>query len=196
MINPIQWFKEKGFTFDDKITIKDLIDLQEDARKFPPLPIIMGQRITREEVIEGLRDCLANMVKLEREKDLTLRGYPDAVTVLDYIEEHGLEPKRQSSGCKEEWRCFHCDEVFTDRESAENHFGASVACAPMCQIFGKTVRAMEDQLRSYQNEDTDLHRRIASMQTEHQQALMRAEESGYAKGLRDGCKEIPPGGSR
>lgn len=27
------WFKENGFTFDDKITIKDVIDLQNDARK-------------------------------------------------------------------------------------------------------------------------------------------------------------------
>jgi hypothetical protein len=33
MKNPIEWFKEKGFTFDDKITIKDIIDLQGDARK-------------------------------------------------------------------------------------------------------------------------------------------------------------------
>jgi len=33
MKNAIEWFKEKGFTFDDKITIKDVIDLQNDARK-------------------------------------------------------------------------------------------------------------------------------------------------------------------
>ena len=32
MKNAIEWFKEKGFTFDDKITIKDVIDLQDDAR--------------------------------------------------------------------------------------------------------------------------------------------------------------------
>jgi len=31
MINAIEWFKEKGFTFDDKITIMDVIDLQTDA---------------------------------------------------------------------------------------------------------------------------------------------------------------------
>jgi hypothetical protein len=33
MKNAIDWFKEKGFTFDDKITIKDVIELQNDARK-------------------------------------------------------------------------------------------------------------------------------------------------------------------
>ncbi len=31
--NGIEWFKEKGFTFDDKITMQDVIDLQDDARK-------------------------------------------------------------------------------------------------------------------------------------------------------------------
>lgn len=31
MKNVIEWFKEKGFTFDDKITIKDVIELQADA---------------------------------------------------------------------------------------------------------------------------------------------------------------------
>jgi hypothetical protein len=95
MINPIEWFKEKGFTFDDKITIKDVIDLQEDARTFPPLPMVMGKRITRDEVIVGLRECHETMVKLQRQNDPTLRGYPDAEAVLDYIEEHGLEPSRK-----------------------------------------------------------------------------------------------------
>jgi hypothetical protein len=33
MKNAIEWFKEKGFTFDDKITIADVIALQNDARK-------------------------------------------------------------------------------------------------------------------------------------------------------------------
>jgi len=33
MKNAVDWFKEKGFTFDDKITIKDVIDLQNDAAK-------------------------------------------------------------------------------------------------------------------------------------------------------------------
>jgi hypothetical protein len=33
MKNPIEWFKEKGFTFDDKITIADVIALQADAQK-------------------------------------------------------------------------------------------------------------------------------------------------------------------
>lgn len=34
MINAIEWFKSKGFTFDDKITIKDVIELQADAMSY------------------------------------------------------------------------------------------------------------------------------------------------------------------
>ncbi len=33
MINPVKWFQLKGFTSNDKITIKDVIDLQSDARR-------------------------------------------------------------------------------------------------------------------------------------------------------------------
>lgn len=63
------------------------------APQFPPLPEIMGRRITREEVIEGLRSCLSDLIKREREIDPTFLDYPDAKCVLDYIEENGLAPK-------------------------------------------------------------------------------------------------------
>lgn len=86
------------------------------------------------------------------------------------------------------WRCFHCDEIFTDREKAQEHFGASVECKPLCQIYGTTVRNMEKELAAYRNENSELHRQIAHLQCEHTQALMRAEEAGYAKGLADGRK--------
>ena len=84
-----------------------------------------------------------------------------------------------------EWRCFHCDEVFTDSAAAEEHFGASMCDDPACQIDMTDVRAMENQLRQYRNEDTELHRQIHSMQADHAVALRREEENGYAKGLRD-----------
>ena len=71
------------------------------------------------------------------------------------------------------WRCYHCDEVFTDRTSAA------------CQISEQEIRKMEDELRHYRNEDTQLHREIARLHGEHQIALRRAEESGYAKGWTD-----------
>lgn len=84
------------------------------------------------------------------------------------------------------WRCFHCDEVFTCPSAAAEHFGPTQHSTPLCQVARKEVETLETQLRKYRDEDTDLHRQIANMSGRHQTELMRAEESGYAKGLRDG----------
>ncbi len=59
-------------------------------------PIVMGQPITREEIIEGLRTAYMEMLRHEQAKDSTIRGYPDMEIILDYIEEHGLPPKENS----------------------------------------------------------------------------------------------------
>lgn len=87
------------------------------------------------------------------------------------------------------WRCFHCDETFTDAESAALHFGKSVMQSPACLIDIAEYRAMEQRMRSYNEEDTALHREIHGLQAQHQVALKREEEKGYARGLADGMKE-------
>ena len=84
------------------------------------------------------------------------------------------------------WRCFHCDEVFRGVIKASLHFGDYQNATPACQIDIVRVRETEALLARYREEDTDLHRRIARMETEHGIALRRAEEAGYAKGLQDG----------
>lgn len=84
-----------------------------------------------------------------------------------------------------EWRCFHCDEVFTDEHKAREHFGESMCDDPACQIDIVDVRAMQNQLTRYHNEDTDLHREIHKLIAEHAVALRREEEKGYARGIRD-----------
>lgn len=86
------------------------------------------------------------------------------------------------------WRCFHCDEVFRGVVRAELHFGAHQNSTTACQIDATKFRQMEAELAKYREEDTDLHRQIRSMECQHQQALRRAEEGGYDKGLRDGMK--------
>jgi hypothetical protein len=83
------------------------------------------------------------------------------------------------------WRCFHCDEVFTDHAAALEHFGESMCDDPACQIDMTDVRAMENQLRQYREEDTALHRELRRMESDHATALRREEEKGYARGLRD-----------
>ena len=47
---------------------------------------------------------------------------------------------------------------------------------------------MEETLRRFHNEDTDLHREIHALHTEKTTAVRRAEEQGYAKGLEDARK--------
>lgn len=86
------------------------------------------------------------------------------------------------------WRCFLCDEVFTDEKAAALHFGTSIMQSPACQIDAKWLRYLERQLERYREEDTDLHRHIAGLKSQSQVAVMRAEEEGYASGLRDAAK--------
>lgn len=92
------------------------------------------------------------------------------------------------------WVCFHCGEHFPGNMggayAARLHFGATIYDEPKCQISAYKLRAMEAQLRSYRNEDTPLHREIASLQADHAVALRRAEEQGYARGL-DDAKRSP-----
>jgi hypothetical protein len=90
------------------------------------------------------------------------------------------------------WTCFHCGETFYHPIPAKRHFGIDQSDDPACKLKGArehgmliSLRAAEAQLRLYQQEDTNLHRQIARMASEHGIALRREEEAGYARGLRD-----------
>lgn len=89
----------------------------------------------------------------------------------------------------EGWTCFHCGENFpgtmAGHYEARLHFGKSIHDEPKCQISAHRLRAMEDTLRSYREEDTDLHRALHSLQADHATALRREEEIGYARGIKD-----------
>lgn len=88
------------------------------------------------------------------------------------------------------WRCFHCDEVFNDSEQAALHFGTSQWHEPVCQVSPEKLRELEVQLALYREEDTDLHREIYRMQADHNTALRREEEKGYARGLADAVRGV------
>jgi hypothetical protein len=83
------------------------------------------------------------------------------------------------------WRCFHCDETFTDAEQATLHFGRTQMSEPACQVSPERLRELEAQLDRYRHEDTDLHREIYGLHAKHHTALQREEEKGYARGLAD-----------
>lgn len=86
------------------------------------------------------------------------------------------------------WRCFHCDEVFGDRDSARDHFGHTEHDTPACQMDVKHVRWLEEQQRRACDEDTEALRAISRLAGEHETLRRRAEEEGYARGLADAKK--------
>ena len=96
-------------------------------------------------------------------------------------------PQEQAAQ-SESWRCYHCGEVFTDHDAAREHFGVTQYKDPACQIDIAKYREMEETLRRFHNEDTDLHREIHALHTEKTTAVRRAEEQGYAKGIEDAKK--------
>lgn len=93
-----------------------------------------------------------------------------------------------SKTVKKSWRCFHCDEVFRDRACAQAHFGPSLHSQVSCSVDASRLRELEKQLADYRNEDTSLHRQIERLETDYQLKVRRANEKGYADGLRDGRK--------
>ena len=48
---------------------------------------------------------------------------------------------------RREWRCFHCDEVFTTTGAARDHFGERPECIPACQIKVGEERGLVMALR-------------------------------------------------
>lgn len=93
------------------------------------------------------------------------------------------------------WRCFHCGEGFTKAQErwAREHFGRDQSAEPVCLIrtagesaLLSALRAAEDELTGYRAEDGHILRAMHSMQADHRQALIREEQAGYDKGLRDG----------
>jgi hypothetical protein len=89
------------------------------------------------------------------------------------------------------WRCFFCDDVFTRAEDAAEHFGGTLAATAGCQIKGSdrgllgALREAQAQLHRYHNEDSEIMRCMRSMQSEHGEAVRRAEETGYGRAVAD-----------
>jgi len=92
---------------------------------------------------------------------------------------------------RKQWRCFHCDEVFKNRCCAAKHFGYSEHNAPACKIAAHEghlvnyIRKLEDDIARYREQDSDAMRSLMTLEVYHRQALIRAEEEGYNKGVRD-----------
>jgi hypothetical protein len=89
------------------------------------------------------------------------------------------------------WRCFQCDEVFEDRDSAALHFGDHQHHRPACMLDVAEYRDMEARMHSYNEEDAEIHRAMARIHNQHRVELQREEEKGYARGLMDAVLSEP-----
>lgn len=94
------------------------------------------------------------------------------------------------------WTCFFCDETFVNPALAREHFGEDPSAHAGCQIKRGNERNLLKEIRRLQRqwsrclaEDCDIIRQRMSRDSEHRQALIKAEEDGYTKGLADGRKE-------
>lgn len=91
-----------------------------------------------------------------------------------------------------EWRCFHCNELFTNEFDGKRHFGDRQESKPACLIDIVEIRAMERELfKLRMEEDGPKAREFYALGAEHATALRREEEKGYARGLRD-AKHVEP----
>lgn len=92
---------------------------------------------------------------------------------------------------RKQWRCFHCDEMFTNPKCAALHFGSDESRTNACQLKSHErhlvdyIRELEAQLDGYRAEDSHVMRSIYSLEADHRRALIRAEEEGYGRGVRD-----------
>lgn len=99
-----------------------------------------------------------------------------------------------------EWRCFHCGDVFTDPHAAAQHFGIDEGKTPACKIKGSEhglIKALRDAeaeadeaVQRMHSESTDAAKAYHRQRTRHAQALIAAEEVGYARGMRDARAEV------
>jgi hypothetical protein len=107
-------------------------------------------------------------------------------------EETRQSPTQSVSHVCREWRCFHCDEVFTDPKAAANHFGVdhlgSETLCQMAQVDGGIARVIADlaeELDRYRREDNESFREFYRLGAEHVVALRNEEQKGYDRGLAD-----------
>lgn len=93
------------------------------------------------------------------------------------------------------WRCFHCDEVFTDAEEARDHFGYmedGVGERTACQLTKDEkglvclLRDAWAELRRYHEEDTSLHRSLWSLSSDAESKRRDWGDKEYARGVAAG----------
>lgn len=100
---------------------------------------------------------------------------------------------RDSLSINEHWRCFHCDEVFTNRIDAAEHFGIDEGATAACRLTAEQddlvrfIRSQELDIRRLQRavsqESGEACRLVESMRSRHANELRQAEELGFGRAV-------------
>lgn len=120
----------------------------------------------------------------------------DLLADLVHAEAHLLEAL-EALKAKKTWRCFHCNEIFTNPEHAAEHFGMNEGSTVACKLSHSEghlvtlVRKLQRELASYRREDNLVLRAWLTREADHRQQLVREEEKGYARGIADMKKMAP-----
>ncbi len=91
-----------------------------------------------------------------------------------------------------EWRCFWCDETFTDEAEAREHFGTQEGEICACKLTKDEkglvglLRDAWKRLDEFYREDNASCREFHALGAKHSTELREAEQTGYDKGLADG----------
>lgn len=138
----------------------------------------------------GQRD--AELAALRAEVDRADEREQEAAAEINTLRAKVADLERERD--RPMWTCFHCGETFTTPGGARDHFGGDPSLEPGCMIrvslggergLLMALRKNEELLARYQEEDSDAVRVMRREQTRHADALMSAEDAGYARGLRD-----------
>jgi hypothetical protein len=140
--------------------------------------------------LEEMKDDLDQVLAVDSKSRISWLASDIYKTICDALQ--AIKDQQAQPVVQQSWRCFHCDEVFTDSEQAALHFGVNQAQKTACQFDVKELRETEALMRRYQEEDTDLHRELYALRSKHQTDLRREEEKGYARGLKDGKAYYAP----
>lgn len=94
-------------------------------------------------------------------------------------------PLETEAAPKPPWRCFHCDEVFTDRQAAVDHFGISENDKPGCVVaLTETQKAIVEDRRMWRTHAQHCETHAAEME---RQLHQHQHDIGF---LFNGCKTL------
>lgn len=105
-------------------------------------------------------------------------------------------PSLEAPALAKEWRCFHCDEVFTTERDARLHFGMDQCSDPACKIkmgaeksllvaLRRAETELQDAWAAIHKENTEAAKAYYSQQSRHGEQLRAAEELGFERGIAD-----------